>query len=189
MKLDLIAHLRSRHLDLELHRPWLCHEQGVATFPLWNLSGQLVGYQQYNPLGDKKVSNSKAEGKYYTYRNKNTPTVLVWGVESLVAYGHRPSPVFVTEGVFDAARLTERGCVAFATLCNDPPADYANWLGMLNRKVVVVADGDSAGRKLGKLARLVRAGGADAEVHEMAPGTDMGDASDAEVVEFLSRYA
>lgn len=82
--MNLRKHLRSRHFNLDLHRALLDEELGVASFLLYNLSGQLVGYQQYNPLGDKKVFNSKLGGKYYTYRNKNQPTIAIWGIISLL---------------------------------------------------------------------------------------------------------
>ncbi len=117
----------------------------VATFYLWNLSGQLVGYQQYRPNGEKKAQNSPREGKYFTY--KKQPTVAVWGVESLHL---TPNVVFLTEGLFDAARLTERGYSALAVLSNNPSPDLANWLKCLNRRVVAVCDDDAAGRKLAK---------------------------------------
>ena len=141
----LKEHLKSRHLDLELHRPVLDEVEGVATFYLWNLSGQLVGYQQYRPAGEKKPQNNPKQGKYFTYRNQ--PTQTVWGVESLHL---SPGVVFVCEGVFDAARLTERGFSALAVLSNNPNQDLGNWLTCLNRKVVTVCDNDDAGRKLAK---------------------------------------
>jgi hypothetical protein len=59
--MNIKTHLKQRHLDLELHRPILDEELNIATFLLYNLSGQLVGYQQYNSLGDKKVFNSKLD--------------------------------------------------------------------------------------------------------------------------------
>jgi hypothetical protein len=33
--------LKTRHMDLSLHTAWIDEVVGVATFPLWNLSGQL----------------------------------------------------------------------------------------------------------------------------------------------------
>lgn len=177
--MDLRQHLLSRHFDLDLHRALLDEELGVVTFPLYNLSGQLVGYQQYNPLGDKKVFNSKMEGKYYTYRNKGCPSVAVWGLES---YYQSTGPVFLTEGVFDACRMTERGVgqTAFATLANDPPRDYRNWLRSLHRPVVVVCDNDAAGRKLAKFGDFV----------EVVPeGKDLGEASDDYVRYLVEKYA
>lgn len=172
--MDLLAHLKSRHLDLELHRPVLDYEYNTVTLYCWNLSGQLVGYQQYNPLGDKKVFNNKLEGKYYTYRK--LPTVTMWGVESLCL---SDGAVYLTEGVFDAARLTSLGKSALAALSNNPPKDYKNWLKMLNRPVVAVCDNDDAGKKLAKFGDYV----------EMVPeGKDLGEASDAYVRHLMSKY-
>mgnify|MGYP003413969690 CR=1 FL=1 len=50
----ILDHLKSRYLNTNLHRTWLDENNYLATFPLWNLSNQLVGYQKYNPKGDKK---------------------------------------------------------------------------------------------------------------------------------------
>lgn len=141
----LKEHLKSRYLNVELHKPVLDEAEQVATFYLWNLSGQLVGYQQYRPSGEKKPQNNPKLGKYFTYRTQ--PTQTVWGVESLQL---SPSVVFVCEGVFDAARLTDRGFSALAVLSNNPNSDLRNWLKCLNRRVVTVCDNDAAGQKLAK---------------------------------------
>lgn len=168
-------HLRQRHLDLELHQPALDEELGVATFYCWNLSGQLVGYQQYNPNGDKKLFNSKMGGKYYTFRKQ--PTVCVWGVESL---SQSSGVVYLTEGVFDAARLTSLGQSALATLGSSPPRDYRNWLMSLNRPIVAVCDNDRAGRILAKFG----------DYAEVVPeGKDLGETSEEFVRFLLNKYA
>lgn len=169
----LKEHLLSRHLDLELHQPMLDEDEGVATFYMWNLSGQLVGYQQYRPTGEKKPQNSPREGKYFTY--KKQPTLAVWGVESLHL---TPDVVFLTEGLFDAARLTERGFSALAVLSNNPTPDLANWLACLNRRVVAVYDNDVAGRKLAKFGHQA----------VCMDSKDLGDSSDEEVTELLKRF-
>ena len=141
----LKEHLKSRHLDLALHRPVLDEENQVATFYLWNLSGQLCGYQQYRPTGDKKAQNDPRMGKYFTY--KHQPTLALWGVESLHL---TPHVVFLTEGIFDGARLTERGVSALAVLSNNPTPDLRGWLRALNRLVVTVCDNDQAGKQIGR---------------------------------------
>jgi hypothetical protein len=170
----LKEHLLSRHLDLELHRPMLDEAEGVATFYLWNLSGEVVGYQQYRPTGEKKPNNNPKLGKYFTYRKK--PTLGVWGVESLHL---SPNVVFVTEGLFDAARLTERGYSALACLTNNPQLDLRNWLFMLNRKVVAVCDNDTAGRKLAKFGHVAT----------YCEEKDLGDSSDEFVTHLLEQFA
>lgn len=171
--MTLTDHLRARHLDLNLHHPMIDDEEGVATFYLWNLSGQLVGYQQYRPGADKQAKNHPKDGRYYTYRKQ--PTVAVWGVESLHL---TPGVVFVTEGIFDACRLTERGVSALAVLSNDPSADVGNFLSMLNRLVVVVADNDKAGRRLAKFG----------SVAVFTDEKDLGDANDEFVVNLVRRF-
>lgn len=166
------AHLLGRHVDLSLHRPVICEEERIATFFLWNLSGQLVGYQQYRPDSDKKKHNHPKEGRYFTLRKQ--PTVAVFGVESLSLRG---DVVFVTEGIFDACRLTELGFPAVAVLSNDPSWDVRNWLSCLPRKVVVVHDNDKAGLKLTKCGDLAVTTGE----------KDLGDSSDEEVQSLLRR--
>lgn len=169
---SLKEHLRSRHLDLELHKPVLDEENGVATFYLWNLSGQLVGFQQYRQDGEKKKQNSAREGRYFTYRSQ--PTHAVWGVETLHL---TPDVVFLTEGVFDAARLTERGYSALAVLSNNPSKDLKQWLRALNRKVVAVCDNDEngAGRRLAKFG----------DVSYFTQEKDLGDSDDSVVDDLL----
>jgi len=162
--MNLTEHLLSRHLDLELHQPVVDDVERVATFYLWNLSGQVVGYQQYRPEGEKKPNNNPRFGKYFTYHHQ--PTVTVWGVESLHL---TPHVVFVTEGLFDAARLTQRGVSAVAALTCNPQKDFRNWLSMLNRKVVVVCDGDKAGGMLAKFGDVSLC---------LLGGKDLGECSD-----------
>lgn len=147
MTFNIHSHLSSRFLDTTIHRTIIDEEENVATFFLYNLSGQLVGYQSYRPLGAKNIFNNPKLGKYYTYRNKNSPTVALFGLES---FYFTPDILFITEGIFDAARLTSRGISCVATLCNNPPKDYYNFFSCLPRKVVVVCDGDSAGQKLSR---------------------------------------
>jgi DNA primase len=166
-------HLKDRHLDLELHRPMVDEVERVATFLLYNLSGQVVGYQQYRPEGLKKPNNNPKEGKYFTYSKQ--PTLAVWGVESLYL---TPGVVFVCEGVFDAARLTSKGVSALAVLSNNSGKDLSNWLGMLNRKVVAVCDNDNAGRKLAKFG----------DVSVFCEDHDLGDSSDEFVNNLVARF-
>lgn len=170
----LSEHLRKRHLDCTLHHPVLDEVERVATFFLWNLSGQLVGYQQYRPEGEKKPQNNPKLGKYFTY--KKQPTLAVWGVESLHLTPHL---VFLTEGLFDAARLTERGFSALAVLSNDPTPELHNWLACLpRRRKVAVCDNDKAGLKLAKFG----------DEAIFTAEKDLGDSTDDEVTNLLLRF-
>ena len=169
----LLDHLKSRHMDVALHRPVINDEEQLATFYLWNLSGQLVGYQQYRPNGDKKQFNNPKEGKYFTYKKQQT--VTVWGVESL----HLSTKVlFVTEGIFDAVRLTKRGLSAVAVLSNNPPADYKNWFMSLNRKVITVCDSDNAGKRLAKFGH----------VSFFCEKKDLGESTEEEVSHLIEKF-
>jgi DNA primase len=140
---------------------------------LYNLSGQVVGYQQYRPEGEKKPQNNPKEGKYFTYRRKDT--LAVWGVESLAL---NSKVIFLTEGVFDACRLTKLGGTALAVLTNNPSPDLRNWLRMLNRKVVAVCDNDTAGKKLAKFG----------DESVFTEGSDLGASPESYVKQLLMRY-
>lgn len=172
-QVTLRDHLLSRHVDLDLHRPVIDEHSNVATFYLWNLSGQLVGYQQYRPDCDKKMQNNPRDGRYFTYRRNDT--IAVWGVESLKLSSDM---IFLTEGIFDAARLTEKGVSALAVLSNNPNKDLKNWLRTLNRRVIAVCDNDVAGRKLAKFGDKV----------EYSLDKDLGDSSDEFVNILISKY-
>lgn len=170
---SIVQHLKRRHLDIDLHRPIIDEEGRIATFYLWNLSGGLVGYQQYRPEGEKKPQNNPQQGKYFTHRK--LPTIAVWGVETLHL---TPHVVFITEGIFDAARITERGYSAIAVLSNNPTSDFRNWLICLNRRSVAVCDNDTAGRRLAKFG----------DVAVFTEDHDLGDSDDRYVTELLTDF-
>ena len=172
--MDLEQHLKHRYLDIALHRPFIDNTDGVVTFLLWNLSGQIVGLQTYRPTASKGRGNDPRLGRYFNRRK--LPTVAVWGVESLHL---TPSIVFVTEGIFDAARLTERGVSAVAVLSNDPSGDVYNWLHSTARTVIAVCDADTAGSRLAKFGHYA---------HFTETGKDLGEASDEFVTELLAKY-
>jgi hypothetical protein len=173
--MNVLENLKSRHFDLSVHTAWVDEDEGVATFPLWNLSGQMVGFQQYRPAADKKRDNHPRDSRYFTWRKAKV--VGVWGLESW----NFTNTLFVTEGVFDAARLTSLGYSAVATLSNDVDDSLARWLWMVRRvrPVVAVCDNDRAGRKLAKCGTTY---------HVMEDGKDMGEASDEYVTNFLRDY-
>lgn len=172
----LVDHLKSRYLNFELHRPMLDEVNNVATFYLWNLSGQMTGFLQYRPDGTKSVNNDRDLGKYFHYTSKGCNSLSLFGVESLYL---SPNVVFLTEGMFDAARLTEKGYSALALLCNDSNNDLKNFLKLLDRKVVAVCDNDKAGKKLAKFGHY----------SVVCEDKDLGDSSDEFVNNLLKTYA
>lgn len=177
MTFNIHSHLFSRFLDTSIHRTIIDEEENVATFFLYNLSGKIVGYHQYRPLGEKIIFNHPKLGKYYTYRNRHQPTVALFGMES---YDFTSNILFIVEGVFDAARLTSRGISCVATCCNNPPKDYINFFSCLSRKTVVICDGDAAGRKLAKFGND----------YEIVPEEykDLGDAPEDYVNFLINKY-
>lgn len=121
-----------------------------ATFALWNLSGQMVGYQTYRPDRDKNRNDDPREQRYFTFVSRfdgKVPALAVWGLETLSP----DKPVYLCEGVFDACKLHQLGLSAIATLGSDP-APLRGWLKCLPQRKIAVCDGDAAGQKLAKFA-------------------------------------
>lgn len=173
--MTVYQHLLDRHLDTKLHRVWVAEELCCASFPLWNLSGQLLGYQRYRPYASKALNNDPRDGRYFT-RLVNGD-VGIWGLESW----NLSNTLFLVEGLFDAARLTSRGYSAIAVFSNEPSRSAREWLyaSCSNRRVVAVCDNDEAGRKLARYGHMH---------HVMAEGKDLGEASDSYVTDFLKEY-
>lgn len=168
---SMLQHLQRRNCNVSLHNPAIDEENYLATFYLWNLSGGLVGFQQYNPRSSKKKSNCPRECRYYTYRKQ--PTVSVFGVESL----YLSETVFIFEGIFDACRMISLGYSSIATLSNDPK-ELRDWIWCLNRKTVSVCDNDKAGIKLKKYS----------DNFIVCPEKDFSDSSDEFVKYVIETY-
>jgi len=137
MNFDIKQHLIDRHVDLDLHRPNL--SESSATFMLYNLSGKIVGYQRYMPLNTDRARND-FNGRYYTYRMNQE--IAIFGLESYKAN----STVIITEGIFDAVRLTKRGCTALALLTNAPNSSMLNSISLLPNRIVAIVDNDDGGK-------------------------------------------
>lgn len=174
--MNVLEHVRSRYLDTSLHKVWVDEHASLATFPLWNLSGQMVGYQQYRPRANKERKNDPRDGRYFT-RLKEAK-VGVWGLESY----YLSNTLFITEGVFDAARISYFGYAAVATLSNDIGASTANWLITIrsSRLVVAICDNDTGGRRLAKYGSTS---------HVVSGYKDLGDASESYVKQLIEEYA
>lgn len=178
-------HLKDRYFNSDLHKVWIDEEDRVATFPLWNLCGQFVGYHSYRPDSGKKKKNDE-KGRYYTFRGdklipKHTPSTALWGLESWFL----SNTLFVTEGVFDASRLTYNGVSAVAVISNDPNRSTQNLLRCIraNRPVVSICDPGKAGAKLkkvGHVSHVVDIPGMD--------DADLGDAPDWYVQQLIEEY-
>ncbi len=140
-------HLRSRYFDTSLY-PNVVVADDYVTFPLWNMSGQFVGFQSYNPSLPKLHVDDPRLARYYTWVTKpcasKTGELAVWGLETV----HWTDPVlFLTEGVFDACRLHWNGLPAVAVLSNNP-LHLTSWFKALPSTKVACVQGDKAGKKL-----------------------------------------
>lgn len=177
------AHLRSRGLDPDRRGVFVSEETGTATVLLYNLSGQIVGYQQYNPEGTKSIRNDEKHRsllKYFTFvgdegegQRAGKKKLAVWGLET-VHIGQRA--IFLAEGIFDAVKLQNAGLPAIAVLANDP-YPLRPWLRALGRTVVAVCDDDDAGRRLASLAHIA--------LRVPAPYHDLGEMPQEEVGPWL----
>jgi len=174
--MNILTHLHGRRLDTHLHRVWIDEANRLATFPLWNLSGQLVGYQQYRPHASKEAKNDPREGRYFTRLKENK--VGVWGLES---FNLSPT-LFICEGIFDAARISAIGYAALATLSNDIAKPTASWLRVIrsSRRVVAICDSDTSGRRLSKHASTS---------HVVSGYKDLGEAPESYVQNIVKEYS
>lgn len=137
--MNLKRHLNDRQLWLSLYDGiQIVEEEDLVIFPLWNLSGQMVGYQQYRPNATKDKKNDPREGRYYTslHGNKYEKPLGVWGLET---YHFDSRYLFITEGIFDACRLHNLGIPAVALL-NSSHKHYKNWLTSTGRRIIKVED-------------------------------------------------
>lgn len=174
---EMRDHLVSRHMDLNVHRALLSPE--VATILMYNLSGQVVGYQRYNPSfpsafpGDGRQSSLR-DRRYYNYVTKGQ--IGLFGLES---FSLNSPCVFVTEGVFDACRLTKRGVCAIAMLTNTPSSSMKNFLRCLAKPLIAVCDDDAAGRKLRSVGHYYET---------VQGGKDLGECPEEFVDYLLQKY-
>lgn len=151
--MTLREHLQSRHVNLSLYTDCvLSEEENTFTMYLWNLSGQLVGYQTYKPHAPKNDSSvSPREQKYFTYVSKSacgTAELVAWGLHLL---NPKKKKLFVCEGFADVVRLHNLGLNGLALLSCDPK-HLKSWLWSLGYEVVPVCEGDKAGKKMAKLS-------------------------------------
>lgn len=168
----LKKHVADRYIDTRLHTVYFSEE--AATFPLWDLTGRFLGYQKYNPNASKDKRNTET-GRYHLITTTNTNAV--WGSESW----YLSNTLFVTEGIFDAARLTFKGYSAIAVFSCGLPDNTVNWLRNLSRirPVVMVADNDKPGIAFTTYGL---------PYHIVQEYKDLGEASDAYVNSLVKDY-
>lgn len=180
---DTKSHLKDRGVDTDKTQLIIDEKSGDTFFFLYNFSGQMVGYQKYNPKYAKKGQNSKTLGdpretKYYNWVGDegDGKKIAVWGLESIKI---RDKYIFITEGIFDIARAHQAGFPGIAVLCNDPNPQLGFWLKTLPQTKIVIYDNDvnRAGEKLRKLGDYSFA---------VPKGKDLNDLSPEEAKAFLN---
>lgn len=173
-------HLKDRHMNIELYNSvWICEEERTATFGLYNLSGVLVGYQQYRPDITAKHDKVPRNQRYYSYVSSEgvSKALAVFGLETVDMMND--DVIVVTEGIFDICRVHNLGLPGVAVLCNNPE-HLKEWLALLPMKKVVIIDNDEnkAGNKLTRYGDTV-----------IIPSTgDLGDQTDEDVRQLLRKY-
>lgn len=175
--LDIEQHLSDRGIDPKKTR--VVRDGDDTYFFLYNLSGQMIGYQKYNPLypktGQGKLSDPRM-AKYFTWvsGDEKNKAIACWGLESVDVMNDEF--IFITEGIFDCVRIHQAGLPGIAVLCNDPNESLKNWLWTLPQKKIVIYDNDAPGRKLIKVADYA---------FSVTGGKDLGDLTKEEAKVFL----
>jgi hypothetical protein len=175
MSTEMLAHLSGRCLDPSKYSGVAVDVDSV-TFPLWNLSGQMVGYQVYKPNAEKNHQLAPRDQRYFTYVTRaggKEPALAVWGIETVSSN----KPLYLVEGVFDACKLHNLGLSAVAVLSCDPK-HLKSWLATLPQKKVAVCEGDAAGRKLAKFGN---------SAVFLPEGKDVGSLNDEELATYFSK--
>lgn len=184
---DIILRLKTRGVDLEKTKAVIDKEHNYTSFLLYNLSGKLVGYVNYNPQVDKAfhqktdqakkmtTDEMKAMMRYFSYVTKQDKIneIAVWELETVK---HTDKVLFITEGIFDIIKIHNQGLPGIAVFANNPKW-IKPWLSILTQKKIVIYDNDKAERKLAKLG----------DVSYTVPEhyNDLGDMTDLEVKNFL----
>lgn len=149
MMTTFLSHLQSR-CGQDPHALGIVDlEKELFTRYIYNLSGQIVGYQAYNWKADKRPKND-ITGRYWTWLSKpdgKTTKVGIMGLEHL-RWGE---PLYLVEGQFEQAVAVSYGLNCLAVLTNNPK-HLKNWLYSYPGQVTALCQDDAAGRKLASIA-------------------------------------
>lgn len=167
-------HLRDRGIDPQKTKVIISEDD--TYFFLYNLSGQIIGYHKYNPNYPKSTKVDPRLAKYFTWVTEEDKSrkIAVWGLESFDIMNDKF--LFITEGVFDCARVHQSGYPGIAVLCNDPSDQLKNWLYTLPQKKIVIYDNDTPGKKLIKVGDFA---------YSVSVGKDLNDLTPEDAKSFL----
>jgi len=170
-------HLKSRGVDPK--RTHFVHdtESNNTYFFLYNLSGESIGYQKYNP-DNEKAGGLGWMGRYFTKVRKEATghsKIAVYGLET---YQIDKDYFFITEGIFDVIKVHNVGEPGIANLGCSVSKQAKNWYNSLPQIKIVIQDRDDAGTELGTIGDYVYT------VPE--PYKDLGEMPQEEVNEFIN---
>lgn len=171
MEPTLSKHLIERNFRISRYNGCTVTDVDMTVL-LWNLSGQLVGYQVYNPSLPKKAKEPR-DMKYFTNITKGQD-----GVFGLETVKWTFPYLFVCEGIFDAARLHAYGLPAIAVLGHHP-THLTSWLKALPHTTVAAVQGDKAGLMLALVTDLAI---------YLPEGEDVGSLSEQQFNDFFKPF-
>lgn len=129
---------------------WVNFSTEVVTFPLWNLSGELLGYQEYKWNKPKTRGNHPKDQKYFTYLPKET--IGLYGLQ-LLPEGYKGT-IYLVEGIWEVIMGWAYNIPCIAMLGSDNK-QAMNWVKSLPNKVRPLCQPDKAGKKLAKFGEPI----------------------------------
>lgn len=177
--INIKDHLRSRGVDLDSTKVYVDEESNTASFPLYDPSGKMIGYQRYNPNTTIKHNQGgkydPEELRYFSYVSEPYKKVAMWNWEDVVS---RNEPfVFVAEGIFDAMKIKNMGLPVLAVLGASKAKDLRNQMFLLGKKIIAILDNDKAGNDLKKISH---------SSYVLEKYKDLGDAPQEYVNDFIN---
>lgn len=134
-------------------RPWLNGwvdiDQEILTVPLLTADkSKWIGYQRYRWNTTKRRGNEDGRHqRYYTHVQEQYKGMAAYGWDNCFGHG----PLFVTEGIFDALKVTNNWWDCIATTTNQPTKQFRQWFNMITggrRTIAIMDDGEPRQRWL-----------------------------------------
>jgi hypothetical protein len=166
-------HLKERHIDLD-KVPMMLGDEHIY-FWIYNLVGQIIGYQKYTPFAPKSRNN---EGRYITIVPSKQYAFI--GMHSF----YDSEVLFTVEGVFDATRLWNLGlsCLAILGTADKAQINFLRLQKKAGRKVIHITDPGLPATMLKNLRKFT------SSIIIPSGDEDLGDMSDDVVKSVLNEY-
>lgn len=116
---------------------WVDFDSEVVVFPLLTVDrSKLIGYQRYR-WNEPKIRGNQEHGnqRYFTYVSEAYKGMAIYGWDNCFGHG----PLIVTEGIFDALKVTNCWWDCVALLTNQPTKQFKDWFRMVTRGRCVCA--------------------------------------------------